>query len=197
MSTEYGALVIMLGFFVYFLFIAVHLIAPLPAAWVSFSKGRPLVGSLGYLGFASLFVLFSESYQNSPLHLIWVVGLALLLLGALLPARSGSRWEQRYGHNGADGLAVITGFVPLVIVCGGFVVLTIAGWLQIPLLDYEEIVRLSVLGPMTGLLPLIAVTVFGLTIDRSALRPGLGATAAAATPLVALGVRSGLMTGFL
>lgn len=192
-----GALVIMLGYFVYFLFIAVYLIAPLPAAWVSLSKGRRLVGSLGYLGFASLFVLFSEAYQNSPLHLIWVVGLALLLLGALLPARSGSRWEQRYGQGETDFVAVITGFVPLVIVCGGFVVLTIAGWLQTPLLDHGEIVRLSVLGPMTGLLPLIAVTVFGFTIDRSSLRPALRATAAAAIPFVVLGVLSGLMTGFL
>lgn len=75
------------------LFYAILLVVPIPSTVIAGVKGRWWMGIAGYIGLGSLVVLVSEAFQNSLLHLMWMVGLPLLVLGSIL---------VRPGHGGID-----------------------------------------------------------------------------------------------
>lgn len=79
------------------LFYAMLLVVPIPSAVIARLKGRWWMGIAGYVGLGSLVVLVSEAFQNSLLHLMWMIGLPLLVVGSILGPTAGSWWDRRFG----------------------------------------------------------------------------------------------------
>ncbi|HEY5684087.1 MAG TPA: hypothetical protein VIY70_01825 [Acidimicrobiia bacterium] len=123
------------------------LLASLGAVAVGVVKRRPWYAAVGAVVFdvGYVAVLIDENNgANTPWHLVWLVGMAMVSLGLAVQPAPGSWWADRYGSvNKSLGLWAASPVVGLVLV------FVLVPWLFLPLL-FLLLAAAAVVGPMVG-----------------------------------------------
>ncbi|HVR77007.1 MAG TPA: hypothetical protein VMS99_01305 [Acidimicrobiia bacterium] len=177
-------------------FYAMLLVVPLPAAVVTGLKGRWWMGVGGFVGFGSLAVFFSEAYSDSPLHLIWMIGLSLLVLGSTLVPTPGSWWDRRFENipRSRSRVLLIGSSLPLALALGGVLVPLMSRILRLPTNVWDQGGVLIVIGGAMAAILVIVVSLFAVLTKESKVSlvlTGLGA----GLPVIAFAVTFALVTG--